>query len=270
MTLLTTWLASQEDAPARPTPPNSATTQPPIIILPGGDRSITTRAEEIFGLIAAAHGLFYRGGRVHEVSRDSAGNYRLLPVAPARFRSVLESYGRLFAWRSGADNKPVLKPTLCPEETARALLESRPAGDRLPNVVTMTACPVISPDGNGVKVLNPGWHATGGGVFVTGGQPPPTVPIGEAVRALSALLDDFDFSTPSDRSRALASLVAPALRFGGFFTNPLPIDVGEADASQSGKTYRQKLVAAVYRETPNIVVQRSGVERQFTFDIGAN
>jgi hypothetical protein len=179
-------------------------------------------------------------------------------VAQARFRSVLESYGRLFAWRSGANKEPVLKPTLCPEETARALLESRPAGDRLPNVTLMAACPVIAPDGNGVKVLNAGWHPDGGGVFVTGGQPPPAVPVEEAVTALSALLADFDFSTPSDRSRALASLVAPALRFGGFFTGSLPVDVGEADASQSGKTYRQKVVAAIYRETPNIVVQRSG------------
>ncbi len=48
------------------------------------------------------------------------------------------------------------------------------------------------------------------------------------------------------------------MRFGGVLTTPLPIDIGEADTSQSGKTYRQKLVAAIYRETPNVVVQRSG------------
>ena len=36
------------------------------------------------------------------------------------------------------------------------------------------------------------------------------------------------------------------------------MDIGEADASQSGKTYRQKVVAAVYRESPNVVVQRMG------------
>jgi hypothetical protein len=33
--------------------------------------------------------------------------------------------------------------------------------------------------------------------------------------------------------------------------------MGEANASQSGKTYRQKIVAAIYRQTPNVVVQRS-------------
>jgi hypothetical protein len=52
--------------------------------------------------------------------------------------------------------------------------------------------------------------------------------------------------------------VAPALRFGGWLRNPLPVDIGEADASQSGKTYRQKIVAAIYRDTPNMVVQRTG------------
>lgn len=265
-TLVTTWPTTEPTgaegnaAGVAPTTISSPEVplQAPTIILPGGEHSITAAADQIFALIAAVGGLFYRGGRVHEVSANSDGSHRLVPITAARFRSLVETYGQLFAWRSGANGEQVLKPSLCPEETARALLESRAAGDRLPNVVMMTACPVLAPDGTGVCVLNAGWHANGGGIFVTGGQPPPNVPITEAVRALSALLDDFDFATPSDRSRALASLIAPALRFGGFLTSHLPVDIGEADASQSGKTYRQKVVAAIYRETPNIVVQRSG------------
>lgn len=87
---------------------------------------------------------------------------------------------------------------------------------------------------------------------------PPRVPLEEAVETLLGLLKDFDFSTPGDRSRAIASFVAPALRLGGWLPGHLPIDLAEADASQSGKTYRQKCVAAVYREQPNTVIQKTG------------
>lgn len=240
------------------TGPSGAEPSRPTIILPGGNVSITAAADELFGLIANAGNLFHRGGRVHEVTKDSDGTHRLVPLTAARFRSLIETYGQLLVWRSGANSEAVLKPALCPEETARALLESRPAGDRLPNVATLAACPVLANIEGRLCVLGAGWHAHGGGIFITGGAAPPQVPLEEAIRALSALLIDFDFTSPGDRARALASLVAPALRFGGWLKNPLPVDIGEADASQSGKTYRQKVVAAIYRETPNVVVQRSG------------
>lgn len=227
------------------------------IILPGGDVSITDSAEEIFGLIGKARDLFYRGGRVHEIASDANGLRRLEPITPAQFRSILESYGKLFAWRSWTKGEKVLKPSLCAEDTAKALLESRPARDLLPNVVAMSACPVFANTPAGPSILDQGWHPLAGGIFITGGEKPPLVPLAEAVRTISEMLADFDFTSPGDRSRALASIVAPALRFGAWLKNPLPVDVGEADSSQSGKTYRQKVVAAIYRETCNVVVQRS-------------
>ena len=228
------------------------------IILPGGGVSITESAEAIFARIGETHGLLYRGGRIHEVVANPDGTSRLSPLAPAQFRSRIESYGQVLAWRSGANGERVLKPSVCPEETAHALMESEAARERLPNVVSLSACPVLANTGDEMRALGAGWHPVGGGLFVTGGEMPPTVPIEEAVGALNELLADFDFSSPGDRSRALASLIAPGLRFGSWLRNPLPVDVGEADASQSGKTYRQKIVAAIYREAPNIVVQRGG------------
>jgi len=229
----------------------------PFIILPGGDVSITTAAEQIFGLIARSQQLFYRGGRVHEIAAADSGDKKLEPITPAQFRSIIETYGKVFVWRSGATGDKVLKPTLCAEETSRALLESRPARDRLPNIVSMTACSVLANTPDGARVLGKGWHSLNGGLYITGGETPPTVPLDEAVQTLVEILSDFDFTTPGDRSRALASLIAPALRFGGWLVEPLPIDVGEADASQSGKTYRQKVIAAIYRESCNVVVQRA-------------
>ena len=230
----------------------------PHIILPGCEVSITSAAKQIFSLIGQAHVLFSRGGRVHEITSDPDGTRRLDPITPAQFRSRLEHFGQLYVWRIGANGERVLKPTLCPEETARALLESLPARELLPNVTALCACPVLAKAGGEIRLLGPGWHPINGGTFVTGGETPPHVSPNEAVKTLSDILDDFDFSTPGDRARAIASLIAPALRFGSWLKNPLPVDIGEADASQSGKTYRQKCVAAIYREVPNVVVQREG------------
>lgn len=228
------------------------------IILPGGEISITSAAEQIFSLIAENRGMFYRGGKVHEVVVQPDGRSRLEPVGPAQFRSRLERYGSVFVWRVGANGERVLKPATCPEESAKALLESRPACDRLPNVVMLSACPVLADDGDGGSVLGAGWHKHSDGIFITGGAIPTVVVLKEAIRSLANLVSDFDFASPGDRARALGSLIAPALRFGSWLKDPLPIDIGEADASQSGKTYRQKVVAAIYRETCNVVVQRSG------------
>ena len=228
------------------------------IILPGRHVSIVEAGRQIFALIGKVRRVFYRGGRVHEIVAKPDGTRRLDPISPAQFRSRLEIFGKVYAWRSGTNGEPVLKPSLCPEETARALLESPPARELLPNVATLCACPVLAKVGDEMRILGPGWHPIAGGLYVTGGESPPPVPLADAVHALGAMLDDFDFSTPGDRSRGLASLIAPGLRFGSWLNQPLPVDIGEADASQSGKTYRQKCVAAIYREIPNVVVQRTG------------
>jgi len=227
-----------------------------LLILPGASVTITEAADNIFSQIALTKNLFYRGGRVNEVVKDTDGTSRLEPLVPSQFRSRIEGYGTCVAWRS-PDGEPVLKPTNCPEETAKALMDSLPAR-KLPNISLLSACPVFARGaGNSFEVLGPGWHAANGGVFVTGGETPPAVPLGEAIAALSDIVADFNFTTPGDRSRALASLIAPALKSGGWLKNLLPIDVGEADQSQSGKTYRQKLVAAIYRDQPNLIAQRA-------------
>lgn len=236
----------------------AAVTGDTMIILPGNDLSITVAAESIFSLIAKEHRLFFRGGKVQEVVTDADGTVRFSPLSPAQFRSRLEQYGRVYAWRVGEDGNRVLKPTLCPEVTAKALLESQPAQRCLPNVELIPKCPILAKVNGVPTVLGLGWHPLDGGVYVAGGTTPPTVPIAEAVNALESLLSEFDFATLGDRSRALASLITPGMYFGSWLPGPAPVDVGEADASQSGKGYRQKLVAAIYNEKPNMVVQRNG------------
>jgi hypothetical protein len=229
-----------------------------MVILPGNKLSITEAATDLFKRIGQARKLFFRGGKVHEVLTDHDGASRLEVVASTKFRSTMENYGQVLAWRTGKGGSEVLKPTICSDDTARALLETAAARERLPNILTLAPCPVLAKCSTGAMVLGPGWHDFGGGLFVTGGDQPPVIALPEAVRVLSEMLEDFDFSEAGDRSRAIASLIGPALRLGGWLKDPLPIDIGEADASQSGKTYRQKMVAAIYRATPNVVTQRTG------------
>ena len=70
-------------------------------------------------------------------------------------------------------------------------------------------------------------------------------------------LADFAFVSPSDGSRAFAALLAPALAMGGLLGNArIPIDLAVASGSQSGKTYRQRMVAAIYGETPYVVAEK--------------
>ena len=229
-----------------------------MIILPGGKVSITVCADQLFRRIEPSHTLFSRGGAIMERATEDDGTIKLALVKPAAFRSRIEGFGNLFVWRSGNHGGEMLKPANCPEETAKALMESREAVDLLPKISSVVNCPVMIEKDGELKILGPGYHKENGGVLVVSGERPPDVPICEAVEALKGLVGEFDFQTPGDRSRALASLVTPALKLGGFIRDSIPADVAEADQSQSGKTYRQRVIAAIYREKIKLVAIRKG------------
>jgi hypothetical protein len=75
---------------------------------------------------------------------------------------------------------------------------------------------------------------------------------------LKWVFDEFLFQTEADRSRALAALITPALKLGGLLPGSIPVDVAEANLSQSGKNYRHKINCAVYNETAQLVAKRDG------------
>jgi hypothetical protein len=75
---------------------------------------------------------------------------------------------------------------------------------------------------------------------------------------LYEMLAEFRFATPSDQSRALASFITPALVFGSLLGGRPPIDLGEADKSQAGKGFKNRLAAAVYYAIIKSITQRKG------------
>lgn len=227
-----------------------------IVILPGSGVTIKATAEELFKRIGPTETLFVRGGAVVGIVKND-GVLGLEVITPIAARSRFESYAKFFAHRAGHGGEQVLKPVVMAQEMAAALLESEEARTFLPKITGLINCPVIVRIEGVVQIVGPGYHP-GTGLLVTGGQMPPTVQLSKAVPLLRKIIDEFYFQSPGDRSRGLASFITPALKLGEHLHGNVPADVAEADKSQSGKTYRQKLVAAVYNETPSLVTCRSG------------
>jgi hypothetical protein len=214
--------------------------------LPSGATTISDSAADIFARIAPTRTMFRRGRTVFEISEHEDGNLMLAEIKASHFRSRVEKRGALMAWRE-ENGKPVLKRRKMSDDDARAILAAQEV-DQLPNISRIVNAPVLVESGKNVTVLSRGWHDHAGGTFVLCGDTPADVPIADAIRALLDLLVEFDFLADGDKSRAVASLLTPALKLGRWITGHHPADVAEADQSQSGKTYRQKLVMALSNE----------------------
>lgn len=127
-------------------------------------------------------------------------------------------------------------------------------GDWLPPIKILTSAPVFIDKQGELKVLKKGYHNVCGGIYVLKNRDIREVSQEQAKNDLLGLLDDFNFVSAADKSRAIASLLSPALRFGGLLGEvDFPVDVAEADQSQSGKTYRQRIVCKLYGEEPFII-----------------
>jgi hypothetical protein len=138
-------------------------------------------------------------------------------------------------------------------------METVEARELLPSVGTVLRCPVCAEKpGGDVDILGRGYHQELGGLLIVAGDTPPRVELNEAVATLKRVVEEFDFQSEGDRSRALSAIITPAMRMGGFLRGNIPIDVAEADQSQAGKGYRHELVRAVYNESAYTITSRKG------------
>ena len=153
------------------------------------------------------------------------------------------------------EDSVVWRTTTFPSSSAKILLQTDSARTALPTITQLANCPIITPEGN---VLTRGYHHHAGGTFIGRGGKLQEVPFDTAVESLFRLLADFDFATPSDASRAFASLISPALKQGGWIEDDFPLDLAEADQSQSGKTFRQKIVCMIYNEQQSSITSQKG------------
>ena len=229
-----------------------------VMILPSKGVSISESARAICTRIEPTRSLFWRGGALVECT-EADGIASLSPVKPDGFRSRVERVGRVMAWRSDRNGEPTLSPAIMSVDTAKALMATVEARELLPPITSVLRCPFMVETTPGeVNILCRGYHDENGGTFVVLGEKPPQVPIAEAAASLHWLVEEFAFQSPGDKSRALAAFITPALRMGGFLTKPIPVDVAEADQSQSGKGYRHTLVSSLYNEHPYMITVRVG------------
>jgi hypothetical protein len=231
----------------------------PKIVLPGYGITITNTATELYQRIAQRHGLFVRGKVPVQLSVNKTEQLVLEPLKPSAARSFFEKFGDFWAVRAGKRNEEVLKRVVMAEEMARAILDSHVAAEILPPINGLINCPVITEKNGELCMCSKGYNPETG-LLITNGDKPEDVSLTEAVAALKALLADYRFQSASDYSRAIAALITPGLKMGNLIRGHVPIDVAEADQSQSGKTLRQKMVAALYGEVLALVpLKRGGV-----------
>jgi hypothetical protein len=240
--------------------PNPSPRRPPIL-LPGGAQEISATARELGGLLAGTRKIFLRGGAVVRLDTDPDGLPMLRDLKAAALASDFESVARLMR----DSEKGGRQAATCPESTARLIEAAASFRNALPPIHVLTRCPVlIERDGALRQVC--GYNLESG--VLAGGDPAEDVPLEEARALLNELLDDFRFASLADRARALAAFLTPALVLGGVLRARAPVDLAEADASQSGKGFRMRIKSALYRETVRNITQKKdggvgGLEESF-------
>lgn len=237
---------------------NGTSATPEGIVLPSGFVSISESARTIYQLIAPAQTLFWRGGvQVELVEIDGVPSLKVLK--PEKFCSDVEKLGQLWAWRAAGKGEPALKPAHLTVDLAKRIMASSEASEFLPPIASVLQCPVLVETNSGdVEILGKGYHPELGGLLIVNGDTPPQIPLAEAVEALRWTVEEFDFQTKADYSRALAAFILPAMRFAGLLRDKIPIDFAEANASQAGKGHRHEMVFSLYNETAYLVTDKVG------------
>ena len=231
-----------------------------VFPIPAGEIGHDLASRHIFAVIGPSNRLFMRGTMVHEVAADDTDAFAMVPVTAKRLVSLIETFGSKVMRREAREDGTLRwRSATFPASSADVALSSDGAREFLPRIRQMVSSPVLIPDCTKcTAVIGKGYHPHAGGTFVTGGEQVPTVELDEAVELLATALLDFDFPDGGDASRAMASLISPAMKMGGWIDDDFPLDLAEADQSQSGKSFRFKMIHAIYREHPSAITQAAG------------
>jgi hypothetical protein len=253
-------------APAQLLPPGAqqpinVVNRKPELILPSDHTHFIECAEQCFSDLAETKKFFRQGSLIVELV-ESSEKPKLEELSIEAFRSRLETY---FTLRSYVmhNGEVFLRQKLCSQDRAKGLLATEAAHKYLPTIQAVVNSPVFAETKEGkLTVLNQGYHSCHGGIYVLRKREIDTgIPIDKAVEALLAIVGDFSFLSGSDKSRCVAGFISPALRFGRLLDADFPLDLCEADQSQTGKTFRMKLISLLYGERPFVVVLPSESKR---------
>ena len=228
----------------------------PPVVIPGGAISISKSARQLYGIIAPTKRLFIKDRKVTLLTPDDNGKMIFEEVSPCAACSLFGDFVQFVTPKKGIPSGylPVYDPTIIKRDMADLYLQCTER-NQLPVIRGIVNCPIITEHNGSVRIVEGGYDEKTG-TFVNSYDELPEVTLEDAVELLPLLIDEFDFQTPGDKSRALAEMLSPALKFGGFFKDPVPVFVAEADKSQSGKSYRQGMTAALYNEILDTTSQK--------------
>jgi hypothetical protein len=241
---------SQKKKSAAPVP--TPTDDRPMLILPSATVEFEECGRNCFPVLAKTERYFVRGRSVVELARNTVEGVTIKELTATEFTCRLEEHFTLFKWVVGRDGDWVLKPSRCSIDSASRLLCTTSAMALLP-LELIVNFPIFTERNGKLETLQKGYHNVFGGIYVIRNRQITETPVHEAVEHLLRLFDDYNFVSGSDRSRAVAMLLSPSFRFGHLINDDFPMDISEADQSQSGKTYRQKVTSALHGEMPYVI-----------------
>jgi hypothetical protein len=235
------------------------------IVLPSGGHRITESSGQIFEKMADLGTFFLWNGQVSEVVQDGAGRWLLNMLTPDAFRSRLEGLGKCVRLKN-TGGVEIAVPAVPTRDHANVIMAAT-ARNKLPLVRGVLRFPIARLVDGEPQLITEGYDPDSQW-FVDANFDCQIPSLEEAIRTLNLLVEGFHFLTVSDRSRALALLITPLLKFSGLIHGPTPIGIIEADQPQSGKTFLAKIGAAVYGGLPVYVPQRKNGVGSYDESIG--
>ncbi|RMF09212.1 MAG: hypothetical protein D6763_08215 [Alphaproteobacteria bacterium] len=232
----------------------------PVVLLPGNG---VTVVEAAAALARELQGRAYQKGGLLVRIKDEGRNARIEIITPAKFVSFIEQFARLRKRRADGTERPATMSI----DVARQLMCADPMLELLPELETVSHSSILVLDEEDLRVVDQGYDPITK-TYVAAGGSLPELSLDEAEALLLGLFGETTFETAGDKARLMAMLLTPALRFSGLIQGHVPIHVAEADQSQSGKTYLQKVIAAVYREKMATITLRKGGVGSFEESVG--
>jgi hypothetical protein len=228
--------------------------------LPSSKYNITWSAQRLFRRLAEMCAMFVHAGVVVELAFTRKGRAQLRDVTPSMARSRFEAAGPLWKDSINKHGQTVASEKRCSKDDAESLLATREATEILPEITVVSGSPILTVGKDGKPhILKGGYNEELDGAFVTNGKVKENVSEDERTKSLLALVCDYFFASASDRTRALAAMLTPALVYGRLLGEAhVPMFLVEANKSQAGKGLLLEIIAAIYGERPKIVVPRNG------------
>jgi len=224
----------------------------PVLHVFGAGQPASDFCVELFHHLAQSQRVFIRGGRVFYLVDDPNDGLRLELLEPAGAVTFLENFACFIT--TTLKGQEVQIPL--DEKKCRVILKSDARFD-LPPIEAVVAAPVLC-EVNGKPLYAEQGYSRDLRLYISGELTLPPISSDEGVENLLRIVQDYDFASPSDQSRAIATLITPALKQGKFIKGHVPMFIHEANSSQSGKTKLAQTQAAIYGDRSASVAQRTG------------